>query len=209
MDVTILGTGAMARSLGVRLVRGGHSVTVVGRDETSAQTLARDLRSLTRGGAFVRSGWLADARLRDPVVVLAVPHAGAFAVIDYLRDQLAGRIVIDVTNRFRQAVDAPSGAEELAQRLPPGARLVKAFNTIFASNLLTGQTVGQPLDVFMAGDDARAKAVVAQLARDGGMEPLDVGPLSHARELEGMARLGLAIQKSHGLGPRSAWKLIR
>jgi predicted dinucleotide-binding enzyme len=210
MDVTIVGTGAMARSLGVRFVRGGHSVTVLGRDEVNAQVLARDLRALTRRGASVRTGWLADARIRDPIVVLAVPHAGASAVVDYLRDQLAGRIVIDVTNPFHATPGRfSSGAEELAQHLPPGARLVKAFNTVFAANLLTGQAVGQPLDVLIAGDDVSAKAQVAQLAQDGGMLPLDVGPLHHARDLEAMARLALAIRKTHALGPQSAWKLIR
>jgi len=209
MDVTIVGTGAMARSLGVRFVRGGHSVTVVGRDELDAQILSRDLRALVRGGALVRTGWLADARIRDPIVVLAIPYAGAAAVLDYLRDQLADRVVVDVTNPFRQTTGSSSGAEELAHRLPSGARLVKAFNTIFAANLLTGQAGGQPLDVLIAGDDGEAKAQVAQLARDGGMHPLDVGPLHHARELEGMAKLQLSIQKTHALGARSAWKLIR
>ena len=184
-------------------------MTVLGRDELDAQILARDLRSLGRGGALVRNGWLADARLRDPIVVLAVPYAGASAVLDYLRDQLAGRVVVDVTNPFRQPAGSPSGAEALARRLPPGAHLVKAFNTIFAANLLTGQAGGQALDVLIAGDDASAKASIAQLARDGGMHPLDVGPLDHARELEAMATLQLSIQKTHALGARSAWKLIR
>ena len=215
MNVTIVGTGEMARSLGYRLVRAGHSLTLVGRNEANAQLLARDLRNLAREGAVVRTGWLGDARLHDRVVLLAIPYASAAAVIDYLADQLAGRVVVDVTNPISATGDArpetleSSGAEQLAQRLPEGAHLVKAFNTIFAATLLTGQAVGEPLDVFIAGDDRSAKAEVAALARDGGMRPLDAGPLRRARELEGMALLALAMQKLHGLGQRSAWKLIR
>jgi 8-hydroxy-5-deazaflavin:NADPH oxidoreductase len=211
MNVTIIGTGEMARSLGVRFVRGAHSVTVLGRDENNAELLAQDLRDLARGGALVRAGWLAVARLADPVVVLAVPYAAALAIIDHLREQLSGRVVVDVTNQLpRPRRDArwASGAEELASRLPAGAILVKAFNSVAADALLTGQIVGQPLDVLIAGDDSKAKETVAELARDGGMVPLDVGPLAAARDLEGLARLKYAARESSGSGKPRAWKLV-
>jgi hypothetical protein len=77
-----------------------------------------------------------------------------------------------------------SAAEELAKRRPKAP--VRAFNTTFAGTLGEGQVAGQPLDVFIAGDDDGAKETVAGLARGGGLNPIDVGPLRRARELEGL-----------------------
>jgi hypothetical protein len=94
-----------------------------------------------------------------------------------------------------------SAAEELAQSAP-GARFVKAFNTTFAGTLSEGRVAGPPLDVFIAGDDPDAKATVAGLARDGGLNPIDAGPLKRARELEAMGLLHVTLQGSLG----TAWR---
>ena len=91
-----------------------------------------------------------------------------------------------------------SAAEELAAKLPSGAKVVKAFNTTFAGTLVAGEVAGQPLDVFIAGDDDEAKETVAGLVRAGGLNPIDAGPLRRARELE---RLGFLIWQS-----RTRWE---
>ncbi len=78
-----------------------------------------------------------------------------------------------------------------------GARVVKAFNTTFAVTLVEGQVAGQPLDVFIAGDDAGAREIVAQLARDGGLR---------ARYLEGFGYLPMMVQQPLGAGFPSAVK---
>lgn len=86
--------------------------------------------------------------------------------------------------------------------------MVKAFNTTFAGTLVDGEVAGQPLDVFIAGDDADAKETVAELARGGGLNPIDVGPLRRARELERMGFLHMALQDGLGTGYGSAVKVI-
>lgn len=85
--------------------------------------------------------------------------------------------------------------------------MVKAFNTTFAGTLVDGEVAGQPLDVFIAGDDADAKETVAELAR-GGLNPIDVGPLRRARELERLGFLHMALQDGLGTGYGSAVKVI-
>jgi 8-hydroxy-5-deazaflavin:NADPH oxidoreductase len=100
-----------------------------------------------------------------------------------------------------------SSAEEVAQVVPEGTPVVKAFNTTFANTLLEGQVEGQQLDVPIAGDDEAAKQKVAQLVADGGLRPVDVGPLERARELEHLGFLHISLQEPHNLGFRSAIKL--
>lgn len=93
--------------------------------------------------------------------------------------------------------------------MPGEARVIKAFNTTFASTLVAGQVAGQPLDVFMAGDDEAAKSTLAELLRAGGLNPIDAGPLSRSRELEALAFLGITLQFRLNTGFGTAWKLLR
>jgi predicted dinucleotide-binding enzyme len=89
------------------------------------------------------------------------------------------------------------------------AKVVKAFNTTFANTLQSGEVAGHALDVLIAGDDQDAKATVARLAADGGLEPIDVGGLERARELEALGFLQITLQEPLGTGFASAVKLIR
>ncbi len=101
-----------------------------------------------------------------------------------------------------------SAAQEIARLVPASTHVIKAFNTIFSPTLLTGQVAGQPLDVFIAGDDDAAKATVSQLVADGGMRPIDAGPLAHARYLEALGFLGIRLPFSRSAQFQSAWKLL-
>jgi predicted dinucleotide-binding enzyme len=89
-----------------------------------------------------------------------------------------------------------------------GARVVKAFNTTFAGTLSEGGVAGEPLDVFVAGDDEEAKAAVSKLVEDGGLRPIDAGPLKRARELEAAGLLHMSIQEPLGTGFGSALKIL-
>jgi predicted dinucleotide-binding enzyme len=206
MDVTIIGSGNMARGVGSRVLAGGHGLTVVGKDEDRARAVVDDLG----GGETAVSG----GELGGDVVVLAVYYPDARAAVEQYRDQLAGRAVVDVTNPVNESFDAlvvpPDGSatQELAA-LAPDARFVKAFNTTFATTLRAAEVGGQPLDVLIAGDDADAKDAVATLARDGGLEAVDVGGLHRARELEALGLLHMTAQGTLGTGFGSTVKFIR
>jgi hypothetical protein len=208
MRVTIIGSGKMARGLGQRLIAGGHDITVLGKEHDEAEAVVQDIGRDGRAQAG-RSG----DPIADDVVVLAVYYPDAQAALAQYGDSLAGKVVVDITNPVDERLDGlvtppgSSAAEELGHAAPD-VRIVKAFNTTFAGTLKDGRVAGQPLDVFIAGDDAAAKATVATLAEDGGLNPIDAGPLKRARELEAMGLLHMTLQGSLGTGFSSAMKII-
>src|SRR5215212_9421075 len=168
MHVTLIGTGNMARGIGSRVVAGGHRLTVVGKDAQRAEAVAADIG----GEGIARTAVLGDP-LEAEVVVLAVYYPDARAAVERYADQLAGKVVVDITNPVNETFDGlvvpPDGSatNELAG-LAPDARFVKAFNTTFERPLTQGEVNGQTLDVLIAGDDDDdAKARVAALAGDG------------------------------------------
>jgi NADPH-dependent F420 reductase len=213
MRVTVVGAGNMGRGIGHVLVRGGHSVTVVDRDPEEAGRLAEELRGAAREGATAE-GQAPGAGVSDEVVILAVWYPSSLEAARELGGEVEGKVVVDIANPVNQTFDGlatepgTSAAEELAKAAPAAARVVKAFNTTFAGTLVEGQVAGQPLDVFIAGDDEAAKERVAQLARDGGLRAIDVGPLERARHLEGLGFLHMMVQQPLGTGFASAVKVI-
>jgi 8-hydroxy-5-deazaflavin:NADPH oxidoreductase len=213
LEVTIIGAGNMGRGIGHLLVRGGHSVTVVDRDPEEAARLAEELRGSAQGAATVEADG-PNMELRDDVVILAVYYPGNLEIARDLGEELAGKVVVDISNPVNQTFDGlatepgTAAAEELATAAPAGARVVKAFNTTFSGTLVEGQVAGQPLDVFIAGDDEEAKETVAQLSRDGGLRAIDVGPLERARHLESLGFLHMMVQQPLSLGFQSALKVV-
>ena len=208
MNVTIIGTGNMARGIGSRLLAGGHAVTVLGKEVEAAEEVVHDIGAA--GSAQARSS---GDPVAGEVVVLAVYYPDAVAAVEQYGDQLDGKVVVDITNPVNDSFDGlvtpPDGsaAQELAAAAP-GARVVKAFNTTFATTLREGAVAGQTLDVFLAGDDEDAKATIAQLAEDGGLRPVDAGPLGRARELEAAGLLHMTLQGTLGTGFGSALKIL-
>jgi NADPH-dependent F420 reductase len=213
MDVTIIGAGNMGRGIGTRLVAGGNKVKILDHDPDQAAQLAEELRS-GGGNGSVEAGSAGD-RMSGDVVVLAVWYPSSLSAVEQYGDQLAGKIVVDTANpvdteTFDGLVTPPdsSAAEEIAKKAP-GAKVVKAFNTTFASTLVEGKVGDQALDVFIAGDDEDAKETVAELATSGGLNPIDTGPLRRARELERLGFLHMAMQDKLGTGYSTAVKVIQ
>ncbi|MCX4597529.1 NAD(P)-binding domain-containing protein [Streptomyces sp. NBC_01549] len=188
-SISIIGLGNMARALGARAVAGGHSVQIIGRDAAKAAALADEF------GGNATAGTLADPLAGD-IVILAVPYGSAAPVVSQYGTALTGKVVIDITNPFNLTTftdlvtpDDSSAAQEIAKAAAPGAHVVKAFNTLFSGVLATGEVANRPLDVFIAGDDADAKASVAAFIESLGLRPLDAGDLKMAHWLEGAGLL--------------------
>lgn len=213
MNITIIGAGNMGRGIGTRAAAGGHSVTFVDANPETAEKAAADVRASAKNGAEVSAAPLGDAQLGD-VVVLAVWYGTNIELAKQLGAKLAGKVVVDIANPLNSTFDGlatasdSSSAEDLAKAIADGARVVKAFNTTYAGTLLSGSVAGQPLDVFIAGDNADAKAKVAQIVTDGGMRPIDTGPLSRARQIEGMQFLHIVTQGTLGTNWGSALKIL-
>lgn len=206
MDITIIGTGNMARGIATRALAGNHTVTLLGTSSDKADALAGDL------SGDVKTGAVGDPLTSD-VVVLAVWYQVLDDVLGRYGEELAGKTVIDITNPVDPktyaplTVDAGSAAQEIAAKAP-GAKVVKAFNTTFAGSLLEGNVAGQPLDVLVASDDEDAKGKVRELAESAGLRVLDVGPLAHARQLEGAGYVHMAVQPALGGTYASALKIV-
>ena len=213
MNITIIGAGNMGRGIGTRAVAGGHSVTFVDSNPETAEKAATDVRAAAKSGVKVSTASLGETELGD-VVVFAVWYGTNIELAKQLGDKLAGKVVVDIANPLNSTYDglatAPdsSSAEDLAKAIANGAKVVKAFNTTYAGTLLAGQVAGQPLDVFIAGDDADAKAKVAQIVTDGSMRPIDAGPLSRARQNEGMQLLHITLQNTLDTNWGSALKIL-
>jgi 8-hydroxy-5-deazaflavin:NADPH oxidoreductase len=212
MNVTIIGSGNMGRGIGTRAAAGGHSVTFVDANPETAEKAAADVKASAKKGATVSAASL-DANLGD-VVVLAVWYGTNIEIAKQLGTKLVGKVVVDIANPLNSTYDglatAPdsSSAEDLAKAVAAGAKVVKAFNTTFAGTLLAGSVAGQPLDVFVAGDDADAKSKVSQLVTDGGMRAIDAGPLHRARQIEAMQLLHITLQGNLGTNWGSAIKFL-
>ena len=193
-SVSIIGAGTMARILGTLAVQGGNDVEVIGRDPAQAADLARAL------GRAATAGTLGAAPAGD-IVILAVPWAAAAPVVSQYGDALAGKVIVDITNPFDPtstglAIPADTSiAEEIAKAAPASARVIKAFNTIFGNVLAQGR----PLDVFIAGDDASAKASLAVFITSLGLRPRDTGDLTMAHWLEGAGLLMIGLGR-YGVG---------
>ena len=193
-NISIIGTGNMASTIGALAVAGGNTVEVIGRDQSKAADLAKALGGSTTTGEF-------GAAPAGDIVIVALGYANVVPVVAQYGNALAGKVIVDICNPVNSAADGlaiPAGtsiAQDVAGAAPASASVVKAFNTTFGAVLAKGQ----PLDVFIAGDDERAKAGVAEFIDSLKLRPLDVGGLNMAHYLEGtgLVMMGLA---QHGVG---------
>ncbi|EWM18883.1 NADPH-dependent F420 reductase [Kutzneria sp. 744] len=192
-SISIIGTGNMARTIGALAVAGGNTVEVMGRDQAKAADLAKAL-----GGSATTGEW--GAVPAGDIVIVALLSAGVVPAVAHYGDALAGKVIVDISNPFNSAADGlvhgegTSIAQEAAKAAPAGASVVKAFNTIFRHVLEKGRPA-----VFIAGDDAHAKARVETFVKSLGLRPLDVGDLKMAYWLEGAGVITMGLAR-HGVG---------
>ncbi len=190
-SISIIGVGSMASALAGRALAGGNAVEIIGRDQAKAKEVAAAL-----GGTTVGTAGTTPA---GDIVILAVPYASAAAVISQYGDALDRKVIVDITNPITPdftgfvTPEGSSGAQEIAKAAPAGAHVVKAFNTLPSGVLAAGSIEGRPLDVFIAGDDAQAKAQVSTLIESLGLRPMDAGQLPMARALENATLLQLGL----------------
>jgi predicted dinucleotide-binding enzyme len=193
-SISIIGTGNMARTIGTLAVAGGNTVEIIGRDQSKAADLAETLGDSATTGQF-------GAVPAGDIVIVSLLYASVVPVVTQYGDALAGKVIVDISNPFNSAADGlaiaddTSVAQEVAKAAPASASVVKAFNTVFGVVLAQGR----PLDVFIAGDDARAKASVAEFITSLQLRPLDVGGLHMAHWLEGTGLVVMGLAR-HGVG---------
>lgn len=189
MKIGILGSGNVGKALSRGVTRAGHEVQLVHRDPAAMR----------------------EAVVWADAVVLAIPFMAIESVVNRIGAGFDGKIVIDVTNtltpdaKFAE-LSHSSGAERL-QAMIPHAKVVKAFNTVFAQHMDSGKVGDKPLTALVAGDDSQAKTSVLGLARDIGFDAIDAGPLSNARMIESMAFLNIQLGYRLGMGTQIGFHL--
>lgn len=182
MNISFIGAGNVASSLGNLFSNAGHSVKF-GRQNPGDNQLS-----------------VSDAVLFGDVVCFAIPFSAMHEVLVANRENLKGKIVVDITNSINISDWSPiflgedSGGEQAA-RLLPESKVVKAFNTIFADVMKVEKQLfnGQKLTAFIASDDIEAASVIKKLADEAGFSGLNVGGIKNARHLEAIAHLNIAI----------------
>ena len=192
-SVSIIGAGKMGTAIGGLAVKSGAEVQIVAPELDKAAAAASSI-----GGT---AAVLGDA-LTGEIVVLAVPYSAIAEVLSSYADQLADKILVDITNPVDyttfDALVVPSdssAAQEIAAAVP-GARVLKAFNTTFVATLTSGRMGGLPTTVLVAGDDQAAKDAVLGVVRGGGLRAMDAGSLKRARELEAIGLLQTTLAAS-------------
>lgn len=206
MKIAIVGSGMVGRALALAWGARGNEVTVAVRDPEKPE-----LADLAAAPGLSVVAVDPEPVRRAEVVVLALPADDAATVAASL-EGLDGKVVVDPTNPLAGGFDrldygtTTSSAEKIAEAIPE-AHVVKAFNTIGSSFFADPVVGGETASMFVAGDDADAKATVRELAESLGFEPVDCGPLVESRSLEAMALLWIRMTYVHQAG-RIAFRLL-
>jgi predicted dinucleotide-binding enzyme len=179
MKIAIIGKGNVGSALEKGLKRSGHEVRSVGKEPAKVMETA---------------SW-------GEAVILAVPFGAIDAAVEEMGDGVKGKPLVDVTNAlapdFKLAIGIDTSGAEALQRKAPKAKVVKAFNTVFAQHMATGKVKGQQLTLFVAGDDSDAKRATLELGKGLGFDAVDAGPLTNARWLETLGYFIIQL----GFGP--------
>jgi NADPH-dependent F420 reductase len=206
VKIAVIGTGNVGTALGGSFVKAGHDVTLAGRDAEKTKKVATEL-----GASAAESA--AEATSGADVIVLAIPYGETDALAQDIGTEAAGKVIVDVTNPVTPdysglaTAGGPSGAERVAQ-LFRGARVAKAFNTVFATLQANPKAHGTPLDALIATDDDEARRKVAELASSIGFRPIDLGSLAAASEMEALAWLNIRLQMQKNGDWRSSFVLV-
>ena len=207
MNIGIIGSGRVGGTLGRRFVEQGHDIVFGVRSPQSAKVQAL----ISELGGKARAVPVAEVSKTTDIVFLTTPWGTAEQAIANAGD-LTGKIVVDCTNPIGSdglLVGTTTSAGELVAEWAKGASVVKAFNTTGSDNMANPQYGDLAVTMFICGDEADSKKVVASLAEQIGFEVVDTGPLKTARYLEPLAMLWVHLAYNEGFGLDFAFKLIR
>ena len=207
-DLGVLGTGRMGSRLAAMFAKAGRTVVLGSRDPARAQAAVKALGipNLMPGSYEEAS----EAKALLPAVFL---RDGLLEVLEGLGSRIESKLVIDISNPFNDDYSDfivpwdSSGAEEL-QKSFSRARVVGAFKNVYWAVFDDPLFLGTPSDVFIMGDDERAKGEFLSLANDTPFRYLDAGPLINARTIERMTMITGALGRRLGSYPRMNWRLM-
>jgi predicted dinucleotide-binding enzyme len=192
--IAILGTGKLGAAMGKLWAKNGHPIIYGSRSPADARVQKIVEETGPKASAMTHAQAAAS---QANMVLFALPPAAIPALVPTL-ERLDGKVIMDPMNAFQMAdgypqpsPDVQTSVAEQLQALLPNAKVVKAFNTPSVRNIVDPNRLDGPFSIPLAGADAGAKARVAKLVSELGLEAVDTGPLIASRYLEGMMRLSL------------------
>ena len=200
MNIGIIGSGNVGQQLAKDLAAHGHRVTIGTRDTAKLAEFAGQ-------NPGVQVGSNADAAKAGEIVLLATHWDGTQNAIALADPQnLAGKVVVDITNPLDFSTGQPAlslgfntSAGEQVQAWLPGSHVVKALNTITAGAMLNPTTfIGGEPDMFIAGNDAAAKATVSSFLQGFGWGIVDLGDIGKSRLIEPLAMIWITVGFNSG-----------
>jgi NADPH-dependent F420 reductase len=202
LTIAILGgTGNEGPGLALRWANAGYRIIIGSRQEEKAQRVAAELNEKL-GIESIQGMENVDAVKNANICVLTVIQSAHQAVLEDLKDELQGKILVDTTARvdFRNPVPPkqPSAARMAQDLLGPEVKVVAAFQTIPAHALRENLDESMEMDVFVFADDEEAAQEVVLLAEAGGMEGYMVSGLDNAIVVEGLSALLISLNKRYG-----------
>lgn len=196
------GTGAQGSGLALRWANAGHTVTVASRDEARAKAAAQELNAIL-GSDRIAGADYAKGAAEASIIALTVPFASQLSTISTLKDQIAGKILIDVTVPLVppkvstvQLPETDSCVVNVQKLLGPDVRVVSAFQNVSAHKLKK-LDYEIDCDVLVACDDKEAREVGIALAKDAGLRGIDAGPLANSVVAEALTSALIWINRKY------------
>jgi hypothetical protein len=207
-SVAIIGTGRMGSAFGKAFARAGYKVIYGSRNPADEK-----VKTLAAATPAASAASQRDAAAQAGIVILATPWTATEAIIKGLGD-LTGKLILDPTNAISfgkdgGAMTVETSGGEMVRDWAKGAKVVKAFNTVGYFVIADASVLGDKVAVFLASDDAAAKAQVADMVSAMGFEAVDSGPMKNARVLEGMSLLYMVPYMSGKPDQRFEWAVRR
>ncbi len=202
MEITVLGCGNIGGTIGGKWAKAGHTVTFGMRHPDEAETQAL-VRSFGPNASLTAT---AGALGRAPVVLFAIPGSSVEQTVAEHAAALAGKIVIDATNKVGQV---PAHNQAAFTTHAPTAQYFRAFNNLGWENFADPRYGNEVADLFYCGAGGEPRTVVEGLIGDVGLRPVYVGGPDQADNVDALLRLWMALVRGQGMGRGVAFKLLR
>jgi NADPH-dependent F420 reductase len=212
--IAIIGaTGNMGSAISKSLSKGNYRLLLKSDDQEKLNKLAEQIRSTNSSADVGTVLCPAEASWEADIIVLAVPYQAEKGIAEKIKEVANQKVVISIANPLNETYDglvtAPdtSAAEEL-QKLLPGSKVIKAFNTTFAADFSSPVIDGKQVDAFIAGNDEEALDTVKDMISTVGFNPIVAGNLSVSRTLENMQLLLIQLGLKYNYNWLAGWKIL-
>lgn len=211
--IAVIGaTGNMGSAISKNLSKGNYRLLLCANDKEKLQSLTTDIKKEATAeveslDCTVNASWEAD------IIIVAVPYQAEKAVAEKIKQVANQKIVVSISNPLNDSYNGlltasdTSAAEEL-QKLLPNSKVVKAFNTTFAADFLTPVIAGKQVDAFVVGNDTEAVAIISDLVKTAGFNPIVAGDLPVSRTLENMTLLLITLTMKYNYNWLAGWKIL-